>query len=32
MKRLALILAAFSVLGTGCYVETSQPTGGVDVA
>ncbi len=32
MKRLALILAAFSVLGTGCYVETSHPTGGVDVA
>jgi hypothetical protein len=33
MKRLALLLAAVSVLGTGCYVApSSPPTGSIDMA
>lgn len=32
MKRLALVLAAVSVLGTGCFVVSDPPSGSVDVA
>jgi hypothetical protein len=32
MKRLALVLAAVSVLGTGCFVASDPPSGSVDLA